>query len=176
MKTKSFFLIVFFFALVFTSCKKTPPPPLQLPHFPPLHVQTEKEYLKDLLPTLSQLKEGERITIKVDNRHVSLIESELYASLFPLEFTDLAEERYLVRYMFRSVVTRYPTFQLKVLNLEEYFLQREPGEKVWILKESPAGTPPFDQIPTYLIEGKNGWFWVLEQNAEEIPLRANWGK
>mgnify|MGYP000933564617 CR=1 FL=1 len=168
---KFVFLVVIFLLALGAGCKKkeavveTPPPPPQLPK------QSEQVLIKGFISLVSQLEPGEVITVQVDKEKFISNETEFRVSLFPLEFTDFAEERYLVKYLFPSVVTKFPTFQLEVLNLYEYFLHRQPDEKVWILKESPAGTPPFDNIPTLLVEASGNKFWVLDQNGDEIRKR-----
>lgn len=167
---KFVFLIVIFLLALGAGCKKkevvveAPPPP-------PPPKQSEQVLIKSFASYLPQLEPGEVITVSVDHSKYLSNETEFRVSLFPLEFTDFAEEPYLVKYLFPSVVTKYPTFQLEVLNLYEYFLQRQPGEKVWILKESPAGTPPFEHIPTLLVEASNGKFWVTDQKGDEIRKR-----
>lgn len=176
MKKFLFLLVVFALALG-VGCKKkevslSPPPPPP----PPEKMQTEQNLMKGFISLIPQLEPGKVIEVQVDHSKFTSSEDKFYVSLFEKEFTDFAEERYLVNYMFPSVVTKYPTFQLEVLNLEEYFLHREPGEKVWILKESPAGTLPFDKIPTILVEASDGKFWVLDQKCYEMLLRANWHK
>lgn len=173
---KILFLTMIFVLALGAGCKKkevlveASPPPPSLPK------QSEQMLIKGFTSLVSQLEPGEVITVPVDKEKFISKETEFRVSLFPLEFTDFAEERYLVKYLFPSVVTKFPTFQLEVLNLYEYFLHRQPDEKVWILKDSPAGTPPFEHIPTLLVEASGGKFWVLDQNGDEILKREDWGK
>jgi hypothetical protein len=137
---------------------------------------TQQEFMKSFISMVPQLTPGQVKTVSVDKEKFISEYSSFNVSLFPLEFITPEEENYLVQYMFPSVVWRWVDFQLEVLNLEEYYLHRESGEKVWILKESPKGTPPFENIPTLLVTADDESFWVLNQNGEEMPLRANWGK
>ncbi len=173
---KFLFLIVIFILALGAGCKKKVEPVAPPPPPPPVVKVTQQEFMKSLVSMIPQLNPGEVKTVNIDKGKVISEESSLNVSLFPLEFISPAEEKYIMQYMFPSVVWRWDDFQLEVLNLEEYFLHREPGEKVWILKESPKGTPPFKNIPTLLVENNNGEFWVLDQNGDEIPLRMNWNK
>lgn len=173
MKTKSIFLIAFIFALILgASCKKkeviveAPPPP------PPPVKQTEQEFIKSLISNVSQLEPGRVLTIQIDKGKVISDKDKVEISLFPLEFITPAERPYIAKYMFPSVVWRYDGFQLEVLNWQYYLDLTTPGEKIWILKNSPDPKKPFNHVPTLLVDGK----MVLDQNGDEMPLRANWGK
>jgi hypothetical protein len=173
---KIVFLIVIFVLALGAGCKKkvesvAPPPPP-----PPVVKMTQQDFMKFLVSMIPQLEPGAVKTVDVDKEKVISEESAFNVSLFPLEFLTPAEEKYIVKYMFPSVVWRGEDFQLPVVNPENYFTCREEGEKVWILKEAPKGTPPFENIPTLLVETEEGKFWVLNQNGDEMPLRANWNK
>lgn len=173
---KILFLVVILFIALGASCKKKevtlpePPPP------PPPPKQTEQELIKSFTSLLPQLEPGEVITVQVDKSKFISDESEFQVSLFPLEFISPAEKPYIEKYMFPSVVWRFKDSQLGVYDLTDYLDNAKPGEKFWILKESPAGTPPFKQIPTLLVKKGSGEELVLDQNADEMLLRANWGK
>jgi hypothetical protein len=173
MKTKSFILIVFFFAIILgASCKKkvvpveAPPPP------PPPVKQTEQEFIKSLVAKASQLEPGKILTVQIDKSQFISDKESMDISLFPLEFITPAEKPFVVKYLFPSVVWRYDNQQLPVVNLENYITCTLPGEKVWILKNSPDPKKPFKHIPTLLVDGKI----VLDQNGDEMPLRVNWDK
>lgn len=171
MKTKSVILIVFLFALLFgAGCKKKEAPVEILP--PPPVKQTEQEAIKGLISNISQLEPGKVITVQIDKGKVISEESELSVSLFPLEFISPAERPYIAKYMFPSVVWRYDNFQLEVLNWSYYLDLTIPGEKIWILKDSPDPKKPFEHIPTLLVETMNkDKSWVLDQNGDEMRLR-----
>jgi hypothetical protein len=173
MKTKSFILVMFFFALILgASCKKkvviveAPPPP------PPPVKQTEQEFVKGLISKASQLEPGKILTVQIDKGKFISDKEGMNISLFPLEFTYSEGKPYITKYLFPSVVWRYEGYQLPVVNLENYITCTLPGEKVWILKNSPDPKKPFKHIPTLLVDGKV----VLDQNGDEMPLRENWGK
>ncbi len=173
---KILFLAVIFALALGAGCKRkveqAPPPPPPTP----VEKQSQQEMMKSFVQIVSNLKLGEVIHFKVDREKFISDYSAFDVSLFPTEFFTSSEEKYLLKYMFPSVVWRWDEFQLQVLNLEEYYIHREDGGKVWILKESPKGTPPFKNIPTVLAEARDGNFWVLDQNGNEMPLRANFGK
>lgn len=177
MRMKKFFVLSVIFMLAFgVSCKKkevaveAPPPP------PPVEKISQQEFMKSLISMVTQLNPGEVKTVNVDKEKVISEESSFNVSLFPLEFFNFKEENYIVKYLFPSVVWKWDDFQLEILNLEEYYLHRKAAKKVGILKESPKGTSPFDNIPTLLLEASNGKFWVLNQKGYEMPLRNNSGK
>lgn len=171
---KFIFLIVILLLALGAGCKKkeviveAPPPP------PPPPKQTEQELMKGFISMLPQLELGKAVSVQVDKEKFISEESEFSVSLFPLEFLTPAEKPYVVKYMFPSVVWRYDDFQLPIVDLENYFTCTEPGDKIWIIKESPDPTKPFEQVPTLLVEASEGKFWVLDQNGNEMPLRANW--
>ncbi|HNZ52161.1 MAG: hypothetical protein BWY36_00001 [Candidatus Diapherotrites archaeon ADurb.Bin253] len=174
---KKFVVLFAVFTLaIIAGCKKKVEPVVSPPPPPPIAKVTQQEFMKGLISMVPQLSPGEVKSVTIDKEKVISGESTLNVSLFPLEFIIPAEEKYIVQYMFPSVIWKWDSFQLEVINLEEYFLHREPGERIWILKESPKGTPPFKNIPTLLVENNNGEFWVLNQNGDEMPLRMNWGK
>jgi hypothetical protein len=116
------------------------------------------------------------MTILVDKDKFTSEESEFLVQLLPLDFV-FPEGKDLVRkYMFPSVVWPGEGFQLPVVDPENLETCSDPGEIFRILKESPAGTPPFENIPTLLVVKGNGEKLVLNQHGNEMPLRANWGK
>jgi hypothetical protein len=173
---KYLFLSVIFALALAVGCKKkvesiAPPPP---PPPPVEKVRSQQEFMKGLVSMIPQLKSGEVITVNVDKEKVTSNESKFYVSLFPLEFITPAEEKYIVKYMFPSVVWRYERFQLPIASLPNYFDCREQGEKVWFIKESPNSNQPFEHSPTLLVEAENKEFWVLNQKGDEMPLRENW--
>lgn len=176
---KILFLIVIFVLALGAGCKKkvepTPPPPP-----PPVEKQSQQDMMKGFVSLIPQLEPGEVIPFKVDKEKFLSDYSVFNVSLFPLEFKIPEDEesfvKYLKKYAFPSVVWRLKSkyraeedSQLQVLNLEYYFDFREDGDLMWILKESPKGTPPFENIPTLLVETEDGKFWVLNQNGEEMP-------
>lgn len=176
MKKFLFLLVVFALALG-VGCKKkevslSPPPPPP----PPEKMQTEQDLMKGFISLIPQLEPGKVIAVQVDKEKFISDESEFSVSLFPLEFIYPEGQKYVLKYMFPAVVWKYPTFQLIVFDPENYLTCSEPGNKVWILKESPDSSKPFLHIPTLLVETKDGKFWVLNQKGYEMLLRANWGK
>jgi TusA-related sulfurtransferase len=169
---KFLFLSAIFALLLIGGCKKkvvpveVPPPP------PPPVKQTEQEFVKGLVSKVSQLEPGKTLAVQIDKEKFISDKNSMEISLFPLEFVSPAEKPHVVKYLFPSVVWRYDEFQLPVVDLENYLTCTKPGEKVWILKESPDSKKPFKQIPTLLVDGKT----VLDQNGDEMALRANWAK
>ena len=172
--------ILFLFAVIalafITSCKEKEVPSPPTPPPPPSPMLSQQEYLKGLVSMIPQLEPGEVIPVKVDKEKVFSEESVFNVSLFPLEFISPAEKPYIMKYLFPSVVWRFTDSQLGVYDLPDYLDNAKPGEKFWILKDSPAGTLPFKQIPTLLVEASEGKFWVLDQKGDEMPLRVDWSK
>ena len=181
---KILFLIVIFVLALGAGCKKkvepTPPPPP-----PPVEKQSQQELMKGFVSMVSDLKPGEVIPVIVNKEKFTSDYSVFNVSLFPLEFKMLEEWKSLVKY---SSVYRFPSIvlhlkskymgerdsQLQIRYVKDRYLQdystvKEDGDLVWILKDSPKGTPPFENIPTLLVEAEDGSFWVLNQNGDEMP-------
>lgn len=168
---KFLFLLVIFVLALGAGCKKKEVPPPPPPPPPPVEKISERAFIKGLISMISQLEPGKTLTIQIDKEKVISNKDKVEVALFPLEFISPAEESYIMRYMFPSVVWRYDGFQLPIVDLENYLTCREAGEKVWIIKESPDPSNPFDHVPTLIVDGL-----VLDQNGDEMPLRENWGK
>jgi len=181
---KILFLIVIFVLALGAGCKKkvepTPPPPP-----PPVEKQSQQDMMKGFVSLIPQLEPGEVVPVIVDKEKLDSKYSVFNVSLFPLEFKMNEEWELLVKY---SSVYRFPSIvlhlkskyrveedsQLQIRHVKDRFLEdyetvKGEGDLVWILKESPEGTPPFDHIPTLLVEAKDGSFWVLDQNGDEMP-------
>ena len=173
---KFLFLIVILLLALGAGCKKkevvveAPPPP------PPPPKQTEQEYMKGFIRMVPVLELGEVTEVQIDKSRVISEENSFSVSLFPLEFLTPAEKPYVIKYLFPSVVWRYDDFQLPIVDLENYFTCTEPGDKIWIIKESPNPTKPFEQVPTLLVETSEGKFWILDQDGDEMLKREDWGK
>ena len=162
MKKLVFLLIVFALALG-AGCKKkqapveAPPPPP-----PPPPKQTEQQFISGLISHVPTLELGKTLEVQVDRSRVETSESSFMISLFPKEFIYPAGREYVIKYMFASVVWRLPDSQLLVEDLPSY-LDTKPGEKIWILKDSPDPNKPFNHIPTLLVENKDkSRFWLLD--------------
>lgn len=174
MKNKSLiWVILFALAIVLgTGCKKkveevveeTPPPP-------PLPVEeiSEADFLKNVIPGLVyDLSEGDFLTIQVPSEAIS-DQNSFKISKFPTEFTHPEEVKFVDKYLLPSVVVLGEGFRL------EYFHTTiEEGDIVHILKYSGVPGLVYDQIPTTLVEGSNGYFKLLDQRGEEMPLRSEW--
>jgi hypothetical protein len=175
MKKILFLTTIFVLALV-AGCKKKevilpePPPP------PPPPKQSEQVFIQGFISLVSQLELGEVITVQVDKEKFISDELEFHVSLFPLDFAYPEGKDFVWKYMFPSIVWPGDGFQLPVVDPENLEICSEAGEIFRILKESPAGTPSFENIPTLLVVKGSGEKLVLNQNGEEMPLRANWGK
>jgi hypothetical protein len=176
MKKVLFLMIVFVLALG-AGCKKKAAPVEAPPPPPPPPKQTEQEAIKGLISNVPRLELGKILEVPVDKSKVISDETSFLVSLFPLEFIYPAGRKYVVSYMFPAVVWRLTDSQLLIRNLYEYLNYSKPGEKIWLLKNSPNPKVPFKHIPTLLVETKDkSKFWVLDQTGDEMPLRANWGK
>jgi hypothetical protein len=175
MKKLVFLLVIFVLALG-AGCKKKVEPVVPPPPPPPVVKVTQQDFIKGLISMIPQLESGEVIPVQVDKEKVISEESIFNVSLFPLDFIYPEGKNYILKYMFPSVVWPGDGFQLPVVDPENLITCSEPGETIRIEKESPKGTPPFENIPTLLVEASEGKFWVLNQNGDEMPLRANWGK
>lgn len=169
---KILFLVVILMFTLGVSCKKkvetveAPPPPP-----PPIVKVDQQNFLKGLISRVPQLEPGKVVQVQVDKSRVISDETEFSVSLFPLEFLSPAEKPYVVKYLFPSVVWRFTDSQLPVWDLPEYLDNAKPGEKFWILKDSPDPNKPFNQIPTLLVEASGGKFWVLDHKGDEMRKR-----
>jgi len=178
---KILFLIVIFVIALGAGCKKkvepTPPPPP-----PPVEKISLQDFMKEkgFSSMISNLEPGQVVTVKIDPNTVLFDETELYVSKFPLEFRVEEDWESIVKY---ATTFRFPSIvlylkskymgekdsQLEIRSLSDYSYLREQGELIWFLKESPKGTPPFENIPTALVEYPSGKFLVLNQESEEMP-------
>ncbi len=185
---KILFLVVIFVLALGAGCKKKVEQVPQPVSPPPVEKTILSEFVKkmDFVSMVSNLNEGQVLTVKVD-ASVITDERELYISKFPREFKIPENEEtfvtYLKTYLFPSVVWRINAkylgekdSQLEVLDLQYYLDLREDGDIMWILKDSPKGTPPFKNIPTVLVESPSGKFWILNQKNEEMPRRIKTAK
>lgn len=169
MKKVLFLLVIVVLALM-AGCKKkvepveAPPPP------PPLPKQTEQEFIKGLVSHVPRLEPGKTLEVQIDKNQVLSNESKAEISLFPLEFISPAEKPYVVKYLFPAVVWKLTDSQLPVWDLPDYLDNTRPGEKIWILKDSPNPKEPFENIPTLLVKiGEKEL--VLNNRGDEMPRR-----
>lgn len=184
---KILFLIVIFVIALGAGCKKKVEPLPPQPK-PKVEKTTFQDFMKEkgFSSMISKLEPGQVVTVPIDTSTVLFDETELYVSKFPLEFR--VEEdwesivKYTTTYKFPSIVlylkSKYmgeKDSQLEIRSLRDYAYLREQGELIWFLKESPEGTPPFENIPTALVEYSSGKFLVLNQKNEEMP-RWNFNK
>jgi len=178
---KIWFLIVIFVIALGAGCKKKVEPPPPPP--PPVEKISLQDFMKEkgFSSMISNIEPGQVVTVKIDTSKVLFDETELYVSKFPLEFR--VEEdwesivKYATTYKFPSIVlylkSKYlgeEDSQLQISFLSDYSSVREQGELIWFLKESPEGTPPFENVPTALVESPSGNFLVLNQKNEEMPM------
>ena len=142
---------------------------------PPKPKQTEQEFLKKQIDKIDQLMQAElgyELPIAVEEG-VTTTETGFLVSLFKEEFIAPAEQPYVSKYLFPSVVYRLGGIQLEVPNNAEVYAECVlPGEVIWILKQSPDPKKQFPQIPILLVWNKTKTkFWVLDQNGDEMSLR-----
>ncbi len=174
-------MIFFILAIVLgTSCKNKKdseevvvqePEKVEKPAPPP----TEEEFLQSAIPNLSKdLNEGELTTVSLPSGVIPG-QNSLKVSKFPLEFKSPEEKPYVEKYLFPSVVVLFESgTRMDYWDLPEYLLCWEKGDKVQILKESGVPGLVYEHVPTTLVQGSKDYFKVLDQNGEEMPLRAEW--
>ena len=157
-----------------TSCKKEELVVEEaLPPSKPVVKQSEAAFLKNVISDLGlTLELGEQLSVKVDPATVNLNQSTLIVSLFPVAFNHPEEEVYVKKYLFPSVVMRFASdTQLDYAYLPEYLMDEKQGAEIWILKECADPNMVYEHVPTLLVKGANGYFKILDQNGDEMPIR-----
>lgn len=112
---KKFVVLFAVFTLaIIAGCKKKVEPVVSPPPPPPIAKVTQQEFMKGLISMVPQLSPGEVKSVTIDKEKVISGESTLNVSLFPLEFIIPAEEKYIVQYMFPSVIWKWDSFSLRL--------------------------------------------------------------
>lgn len=174
MKKKNFIgMILIILAVVLgTSCKKKAEPVVQVPKPPPpVEKISEAEFLKnDVFDRARILKEGEEVTISVPD-NVITDQNSFKVSFFPVVWTHEEAKPFVTQYMFPAVRTSWGYLYV---NLKDYLDEEDGSTEIHILKESGVQGFVYKHIPTVLVEGSEGWFKVLEQGGDVMPLRSEW--
>jgi len=200
---KILFLTVIFVLVLGAGCKKkevalpeTPPPP------PPPKVQTTYDFMKEAASNLL-LTDPERVfEVTVKSKHVLDLkgipypsEKKFYFSLFPDVLSYPEASFFVVKYLFPSVKLDWG---MPIVDLQNYLTIAQNGDLFVFSKKSPDPSKPYEHSPMFLVRTnkempllnfgeednepmllekiKYQEVWVLNQNGEEMPLRANWGK